>query len=147
MRLVPRGKPDTACHALLTLCLPAINAVTPVILARVVGTLEIHCPGLARDAVQIVLGEVLNNVVEHGYRDAPLGSVTVSIGRRDRRVTVDIRDWGRAYPDLLVPSDDRPEPAELAEGGYGWFLIRALARDIRYRRDGCCNRLSLSIPA
>ncbi|WP_280514091.1 hypothetical protein [Allosediminivita pacifica] len=39
-----------------------------------------------------------------------------------------------------------PDPAGLPEGGFGWFLIHELARELAYRHDGGMNRLTFRLP-
>lgn len=146
MRLVDRPDSDCSGELLLHLCLPALGATTRFILEQAVAALERDSPGQAADAVQIVLGEVLNNVVEHGYRDSPMGAVVLGLRRCGCAVEIEIRDWGRPCPIWAMPCDAAPDPADLAEGGYGWLLIRSLACGIRYRSEGCCNHLSLTVP-
>lgn len=147
MRSVPRGNPDTGGAALLQICLPALAVTSRVILERLVRVLDGRCPDGAGDAVQIVLGEMLNNIVEHGYRDDRLGAVVVRVERQGTAILLTTLDWGRAYSAGALPTGPAPEPEALAEGGYGWFLIRTLARDISYVRRNGCNRLSLSVPS
>jgi serine/threonine-protein kinase RsbW len=36
---------------------------------------------------------------------------------------------------------------DLPEGGFGWYLIRTLARDVRYDRNGVTNCLTFWLPA
>jgi serine/threonine-protein kinase RsbW len=52
-----------------------------------------------------------------------------------------------------MPKDGLPEgrlvtlaeTATLPEGGFGWFLIRTLSRDLDYRREGGRNLLSFRL--
>jgi serine/threonine-protein kinase RsbW len=84
--------------------------------------------------VEVVLAEVMNNVAEHAYawrRDGEMilglahdagGHPRVGHGRR-------ASDAGRDLPfgerlDPTVPLEDMPE------GGFGWLIIRQLARDV-----------------
>jgi serine/threonine-protein kinase RsbW len=102
-----------------------------------------------RDTVELVLAEVLNNIVEHAYADAP-GPIEMELRDCDGALGCVICDHGRPMPDgtpplgrqavLDVPLDDLPE------GGFGWFLIRSLTRDLDYVRQRGCNRLSFAIP-
>jgi serine/threonine-protein kinase RsbW len=39
----------------------------------------------------------------------------------------------------------RADVSNLPEGGFGWFLIRALSRDLDYRRVGGRNLLSFRL--
>jgi serine/threonine-protein kinase RsbW len=92
-------------------------------------------------SVEIVLAEALNNVVEHAYpKDAP-GEVGLVIRARRAGILIEIRDCGEPMPNGRVPQGAHPmavtETDTMPEGGYGWFMIRELARDLIYdRRDG-----------
>ncbi|SIT77816.1 ATP-binding protein [Pontibaca methylaminivorans] len=101
------------------------------------------------DALQIVLAEAVNNIVEHGccgmgeaisVRIAPVGR---------RRLFIDIHDRGRKIPQAALACRPAPPCASggpdgrLSEGGFGWQLIRALVRGVHYGQDGTGNRLCL----
>ncbi|WP_299965007.1 ATP-binding protein [uncultured Roseobacter sp.] len=101
--------------------------------------------------VELVLAEVLNNVSEHAYRDknsAPPIHVLCQPERRGLQFTV--TDHGHPFPDAALPGDEPAaldvERAALPEGGFGWSMIHALARDIRYRRKASTNELTLCLP-
>ncbi|SEN83055.1 serine/threonine-protein kinase RsbW [Gemmobacter aquatilis] len=96
--------------------------------------------------VEIVLAEVLNNVVEHAYAGDG-GWISVHLCRDAGAVGIEVRDHGRPMPGLCLPDGTLPElGGEIPEGGFGWFLIRSLTRDLKYSRDGTSNRLSFNIP-
>lgn len=101
-----------------------------------------------RGAVELVLAEALNNVVEHAYAGAS-GWVQLDCCHDDLGLHVTIRDRGRPMPRDGLPlgeaANDGRAPVDMPEGGFGWFIIRDLARDIRYRREGGMNVLSLRI--
>ncbi|MCL3881854.1 ATP-binding protein [Marivita sp. GX14005] len=131
-------------RTLIELCLPALAIVTPDILRRLLRALdaEVGCDVL--ETVHMVLAEAVNNVVEHAYANRPNGAVAISVSRGRTALTIELRDWGA--PMFGIPDGIAPDPSELAEGGYGWFLIRSLTSDVKYDRAGCCNRLVLSLP-
>lgn len=100
--------------------------------------------------VELVLAEVLNNITEHAYPAPDIGGP--------------IRIEGRVGPDglhLLIEDEGAPMPggrapighravtdvplSDMPEGGFGWFLIRDLAKDVRYERKGQVNRLRLRV--
>ena len=61
-----------------------------------------------------------------------------------------VSDEGLPMPDLQAPLGlpqeiDRPV-CDLPEGGFGWFLIRDLAKDLSYRRLAQENRIDLRLP-
>lgn len=92
--------------------------------------------------VELVLAETINNVVEHAYPLADhAGPIDITCNHLADGLHFVIRDAGHAMPDDEVPQGVLKERSdniqELPEGGFGWFLIKELARDIRYsRRDG-----------
>ena len=103
----------------------------------------------ARGTAEIVLAEVLNNIVEHAYADQP-GEIRVEVRRGTAGIRCQIRDRGRPMPGDMPPLGHlRPmaEGDDLPEGGFGWFLIRALAQDLTYARDGDENVLSFRLDA
>jgi len=100
--------------------------------------------------VEIVLAEVLNNVVEHAYSDHGRGVIELDVTRRASTLAFVIRDDGRPMPDGNTPAG-RPQDLEvvaknLPEGGFGWFLIRELTRELVYHRSGNRNELRFIVP-
>jgi len=92
--------------------------------------------------LELLLAEVLNNIVEHGYADTGAGIITLSMVRDGRGLSCSVSDDGIELPadclDRPIAIDSlRPIPDDLPEGGFGWFLIRDLAEDLGYHRvDG-----------
>jgi len=100
--------------------------------------------------IEIVLAEALNNIVEHAYACASSdGPIRINCEHRKNGLHLTIHDEGVALPDekaplgALAPIGDRI--MDMPEGGFGWFLINDLARDIKYRRIGNENELSLRL--
>lgn len=102
----------------------------------------------ARGSAEIAMTEVLNNIVEHGYAGEP-GMIEVVIRPLQDGLHCVVTDRGRPMPGGLPPGGDLPEASKgnLPEGGFGWFLIRCLAQDITYVRQGATNRLAFRLPA
>lgn len=100
---------------------------------------------------EIVLAETLNNIVEHAYCDTAAGDIRLLVELSPSHVLATLTDRGRALPGLDLPEGRRPDlgqpPDALPEGGFGWFMIRALTDDLRYTRRNGQNRLALRIPA
>lgn len=110
-------------------------------------------PALRGDA-EIVLGEALNNIVEHAFATGatPGGkgnAIRVTLRHDQGTLTISIRDRGDAMPGLAPPAGVLPPEGDctedLPEGGFGWFLIRQLTHDLRYHRHEGWNRLDLVI--
>jgi serine/threonine-protein kinase RsbW len=99
--------------------------------------------------VEIVLAELLNNIVEHGYRATGEGSIHLKLLLEDGHIRVETIDHGVQMPGHRAPHP--PEPNlnvtrdDLPEGHFGWFLIRKLSNDLVYKRTKDENRLSLCI--
>lgn len=100
--------------------------------------------------LELALAEVLNNVAEHGYADLPPGPVQLDLRRAGRALHCRVEDEGHPMPGLALPEGSLQPVAEtvagLAEGGWGWALIRDLTTDIRYAREDGRNRLTFRIP-
>ncbi len=129
---------------LTELCLPALDAATPLILIRIDQAVLQSDLSHLRDDVQIALAEALNNVSEHGYAKSDPGAVALRVAQQADRLEICLTDWGRSFPNSTMPEGISPAPESLCEGGYGWFLIRALASEIRYLRTDGQNRLCLT---
>ena len=59
-----------------------------------------------------------------------------------------IKDKGLPMPGAEPPVGHPPYVGsldDLPEGGFGWFLIRTLSRDLEYRRVGELNLLSFGV--
>ncbi len=101
------------------------------------------------NTVELVLGEVLNNVVEHAYGPDASGRITMDCVLEEGSLQFCVRDCGRALPGKHLPVGRAPDldrPChELPEGGFGWFLVHSLAVELNYRRDAERNVLSFGI--
>lgn len=108
------------------------------------------CPPSADDMWEVALAEVLNNVVEHAYKENPEGQIHMTLDFRDGELRARVMDRGFPIPGG-VPPEGRPADLDVAtsdlpEGGFGWFLIRALARHLDYRHENGINYLELCLP-
>ena len=102
----------------------------------------------ARGTVQVVIAEALNNIVEHAYSTGE-GEIELSLKRKDGKLSVLITDRGHPMPGghLREGRLPEPDPADLPEGGFGWFLIRSLSQDLRYCRSEGRNHLFFRLDA
>ena len=100
--------------------------------------------------LELTLAEVLNNIVEHAYAELPPGPVSLSLHRQGSCLACLIVDEGRPLPGLQAPGGRMQEVAndlrDLAEGGWGWALIRATTVELRYERLEDTNRLTFQLP-
>ncbi len=96
-------------------------------------------------SVELILAEALNNVVEHAYPAGQPGNIKLVIRHGRAGLLIEVRDTGRPMPHGRTPIGLHPHEKDtgetLPEGGYGWYLIRQLARDVVYDRDNGENFL------
>jgi serine/threonine-protein kinase RsbW len=107
------------------------------------GGLQEHQRGTA----ELLLAEVLNNVVEHAYANGT-GAIEVSVALLGRSLMFRVLDHGAELPGHVLPPGqlaDFGQRGDLPEGGFGWHMIRALAKDVEYRRQNGCNQLSFRL--
>lgn len=98
-----------------------------------------------KSSIEIVLAEALNNVVEHAYPADDPGEIKLVLRHGRAGLLIEIRDTGKPMPNGKTPLGLHPSDATprnpLPEGGFGWFLIRELARDMVYDRENGENFL------
>lgn len=122
------------------------EAVRRVIGGVMGGLTHAELDGDARDSLQLVLAEVLNNTVEHACGNRPDKVIELTVCVSGDMIQCEVTDDGLPMPGDALPSGLLPDPDALPEGGFGWFLIRHLTSDLAYRRDAGRNRVSFSIP-
>ncbi|MFZ1662298.1 MAG: ATP-binding protein [Paracoccaceae bacterium] len=100
--------------------------------------------------VEMTLAEVLNNIVEHAYANRMPGPVILCLQRFPDRLSCEAVDHGRPMPELTLPPGILIEPSNdrsfIAEGGWGWAMIRSLTTHLAYQRIGPANRLQFDVP-
>lgn len=100
--------------------------------------------------LELTLAEVLNNIVEHAYANIPPGPVVLSLHRQGGSLTCQIEDHGHPMPGLQLPAGRIQNVAceimDMAEGGWGWALIRAMTTGLQYERLHNTNRLTFQLP-
>ena len=131
------------------LCIPALpDAVRRALRQLDQATAAAGLSADARSSAEVVLAEVLNNIVEHAYGGHG-GHITVQVEVLADRLLCQIHDGGRPMPGLELPQGQlrRLRDDDLPEGGFGWHLIRSLARDLAYVRRQDLNTFSFRVDA
>lgn len=100
--------------------------------------------------VLIVLGEVLNNIVEHAFAEVENGWIDCQISRCNGHFSIETCDNGTPLPPYLLNRGSPPpnidtETGDLPEGGFGWFIVHALTEDMIYERSNDHNHLTFSL--
>ncbi|WP_159440044.1 ATP-binding protein [Phaeovulum vinaykumarii] len=100
--------------------------------------------------LELVLAEVMNNIVEHSYGERHEGTITLSIVRDRRGLSCSVSDDGVPLPPICLDEPRLPSTdvarEHLPEGGFGWFLIRDMTRDLGYHRENGRNLLAFRLP-
>ncbi len=100
--------------------------------------------------IELVLAEALNNIVEHAYQEqAPHGPIRIQCHHKSNGLHFTITDQGKPMPDGQIPlglaQSVELDPSDMPEGGYGWSLIKDLAKDVHYLRVDQENQLDLRV--
>ena len=139
-----------AAAPLLQVTLPSEAMAVRGALAQLLAKLEpLELTEDCRHQTELVLAEVLNNVVEHAYAVRP-GPILLEVRLEGPYLACRVRDEGLPMPDGTPPSGSQAlldVPLEsLPEGGFGWFLIRSLTRNLTYVREVGGNQLTFLLP-
>ena len=107
--------------------------------------------GIGNDGLvntEIVLAEVLNNIVEHACSDGA-AEICLEIALVSGGLEITVIDGGGEMPGGQLPLAGvlvRPDSLDgLPEGGFGWLLIRQMAKDLVYRHRNGRNSLSFLV--
>ena len=144
-------KPESAMIAPIAVCVQSSELAVREALSGVIdGLRPLGLDVEEVGTVELVLAEALNNIVEHAY-PVPAGDQPIDIGCEMRKdgLHVTISDKGHPMPGGQAPigmaQNLDVDMMDLPEGGFGWFLIQDLAKDVQYRREDATNRLNLRI--
>ena len=105
--------------------------------------------GLAPDRtldLELCLNEVVANIIHHGYARAGPCPFSISLTPTPSGIRVTVEDFGRPFDPTRVPERDAPASLnDLTVGGYGIQIVRSLAQNLRYRREGDRNVLTFGV--
>lgn len=91
---------------------------------------------------ELALQELLANLVDHSYKDNPAGLITVTFTYNSNQLLIETQDTGdRADVDLSKV--EMPDPADLAEGGYGLAIIQTVMDEVKYTYEHGRNNWQL----
>lgn len=119
-------------------------------LTRLAGWASAAGGGAGAGPLEIVMGEVLNNIVAHACNGRP-GRIGLRVAVAGPCFHCRVTDDGSAMPAGTLPAGGWPRldvpRAQLPEGGFGWSIIRGLVHDLRYRRHRGHNVLEFRVAA
>jgi serine/threonine-protein kinase RsbW len=104
-----------------------------------------HLPADVVADVHVVLDEVLNNIITHGYSGDRAHVIRVRFMLEPRALTIEIEDDGKPFNPLTVPPPDRSTSLrDRRVGGLGVHFVRSLMHDVKYSFANNLNRLVLT---
>ena len=130
------------------LCLPAELTYLPAFLDHVRRMAELAGVADAQIArLELAVEEALVNVVSYAYGDRrPAGTVQCRVVAQPESLRVEIADEGPPFDPLTRPDPDTALELEQREpGGLGILLIKSLASEVAYRREGNQNVLRIEM--
>ena len=80
---------------------------------------------------ELALHELLTNLVDHAYEGVSNGLIEVQLSCTSDSVIMQTQDSGTPA-NVNLDQVHMPDPADLAEGGYGMAIIRSLMDDVNY---------------
>jgi len=95
--------------------------------------------------IELATEEVLVNIFSYAYHESP-GEVEITDRKNeDDKLILKILDYGTPFDPLSLSEPElTPHVSDRMAGGLGVFFIREMADDVRYRRDGDANILTLT---
>jgi anti-sigma regulatory factor (Ser/Thr protein kinase) len=97
--------------------------------------------------IELATEEALINIFHYAYPDDETGEVEVRCRMEDQSsLVIDILDTGQPFDIQSVPEPDLTlDVSERKIGGLGIYLIKKMVSEVRYRREGGSNILTLVI--
>jgi anti-sigma regulatory factor (Ser/Thr protein kinase) len=97
-----------------------------------------------RQAADLALEEHVTNVLRYAYGDAQSRPVLVRLELENGFLLVEVEDEGKPFDPLKRPDVDTSIPLEdKPVGGLGIYLIRKFMDEVKYRREGNKNILTM----
>jgi serine/threonine-protein kinase RsbW len=103
--------------------------------------------GVAKEmagSCELVLQELLTNIVDHAYEGDASQFIEIHLSLKGERLVIETIDTGFAA-NVDLDAVAMPDPLDFQEGGYGIAIIKTLADEISYRRQGDKNLWKLTI--
>jgi len=118
-------------------------------IARIAESVSSFCAarGVSDDAaykINLALEELLTNTISYGFGDGKTHSIDIELRHDGDGVTVEIVDDGEPFDPNSLPTPDLGASIEDRRiGGLGVHFVKTVMDEVRYRRDGGRNRITL----
>jgi len=106
---------------------------------------DLALPDERRGIVALVVEEAFVNLCRHAYKGRDDGTVRVRLSGVAGQLAVELRDSGPAFDPIAQAPRPRLDASveERRPGGLGVELMRRMTDELRYRRDGDENVLTM----
>jgi serine/threonine-protein kinase RsbW len=85
-------------------------------------------------AVKLAVDEACTNIIEHAYGGEGDGLIECACDIGPESLTIELRDWGKAFEPDNIPDPNFSVPLEeLQMGGAGLFFIHKLMDEVRFK--------------
>ena len=91
--------------------------------------------------IMIAVTESVSNAIKHGNKSDKGKSVNLSLSLKDDVIKFVIEDEGKGFDYNILPDPTAPENLEKT-GGRGIFLMKNLADEVSFQKDGRVVELS-----
>jgi anti-sigma regulatory factor (Ser/Thr protein kinase) len=97
-----------------------------------------------REKITLATEEILVNIITYAYPETP-GNIEIRWHiTPDKKLIIEITDWGIPFDPCCVPKPKINLPLEKREiGGWGIWIVRNLTDELHYRRESGKNILTL----
>lgn len=87
--------------------------------------------------------EIFANICFYAYPES-VGNIKVSLEKNEKELTMEFEDSGVMYNPLEKPDPDLTiPPKERKLGGLGIYMVKQMAKEMKYQRTNNMNVLSL----
>ncbi|MDD4908150.1 MAG: ATP-binding protein [Candidatus Omnitrophica bacterium] len=94
--------------------------------------------------IMVASEEALVNVINYAYPEKPGEIEVVRELRENKSLMIEIKDSGIAFDPLSLPEPNIHAPMERRRpGGLGIYMIRKIMDEVRYKREGQYNILTM----
>ena len=94
--------------------------------------------------INLALEEVVTNIISYAYEDNNEHHIIVHIGLKDNQLILEVKDDGKLFNPLEVPTPDIDTPLEERQvGGLGIYLVHSSMDTLEYKREQGKNILAM----
>ncbi len=81
----------------------------------------------------LAVDEACTNIIKHAYKSFPEGEIVIHLKFDHKKLTVEIKDYGKAFePELIPPPDLQKYYRQRRIGGLGMYLMKTLMDEVKY---------------